>query len=79
MAETRKLIMKLSDDDSAAVRARKEIIVFYEKTVIMLRSEDRMFLGGLLKKLGQDPNKQYYIDADANLFEIIPEGGEVKK
>ena len=48
----------------------------------MLRSEDRLFLAALLKKLGQDNTKQYYIDADANLFEIIEgddKGSEIKK
>ncbi len=82
MPETRRLIMKLSDEDSASIRARKEIINFHEKTLIMLRSEDRLFLAALLKKLGQDNTKQYYIDADANLFEIMEgedKGGEIKK
>ena len=78
MPETRRMIMKLSDADASAIRARKEIINFYEKTLLMLKSEDRVFLLALIRKCGQDPNKQYYIDGDANLFEVIPEVNDKK-
>lgn len=73
MAETRKFIMKIGGDDASAIRARKDIISFYEKNLILLKNEEKFFFLGLLRKLGQDISKQYYIDADANLFEIIEE------
>lgn len=73
MPETRKMIMKLSQEDSDAIRNREEILSFYRRTMLLLNTERRLFLQALLRRLGQNPEKQYYVDPDANLFEIIPD------
>ena len=79
MPETRKLVMKLNDDDASAIRAREEILGFNGRQLALLRTERRLFLKALLSRLGQDPNKQYYVDPDANLFEIIVDPDDEKK
>ena len=75
MPETRKMITKLSPEDTNAVRVRSEILEMKDREMTLLKNENKLFLTALLSKLGLDPQKPYYIDPDANLFEIINDDG----
>ena len=78
MPETRKLVGKISPEDADAIRSREELLSFYRRTVIILNTEKRMYLLTMLRKMGKDTEKQYYVDPDANLFEVIPEMVDTK-
>ena len=71
MAETRKLIRKLDDRDSRALRLRERIINEKRTIMILLEQEKQIFLDLLLKKMGLPEEKKYFVDNESNLFEVL--------